>query len=217
MVKASADSVLARALLAPTGQGLRTLVETTRQWERAQAIITSCDEITGEMKKMSTGSSSQFDLNHWLLRLIAFIIDSIIIGILAGIVYWLVIVPLLWLGGAPWWGFLLLSFLLGILELLYFVLMDTSSGGTLGKRILGLQVQMANGSRVTFDKAFIRNMSKIFWLFLILDWILGVAIAGSDQSQKYTDRIAGTTVVLVKQVFSSATAPPPPPPPPPSS
>ena len=166
---------------------------------------------------MSTGSTSQFDLNHWLLRLIAFIIDSIIIGILAGIVYWLIIVPILWLGGAPWWGFLLLSFLLGILELLYFVLMDTSSGGTLGKRILGLQVQMANGSRVTFDKAFIRNMSKIFWLFLILDWILGVAIAGSDQSQKYTDRIAGTTVVLVKQVFSSAAAPPPPPPPPPSS
>ena len=51
MVKASADSVLARALPAPTGHGVKTLVETTRQWERAQAIITSCDEITGEMKK----------------------------------------------------------------------------------------------------------------------------------------------------------------------
>jgi len=160
---------------------------------------------------MSTGSSSQFDLNHWLLRLIAFIIDSIIVGILAGIIYFL----LLW--GAPWYGFLLFSFILGILELLYFVLMDTSSGGTLGKRILGLQVQMTNGSKVTFDKAFIRNMSKIFWLFLVLDWILGIAITGSDQRQKYTDRIAGTTVVSVKQAFSSAATPSPPPPPPPAS
>jgi hypothetical protein len=51
MVKASADSVLARAFPAPTGHGVKTLIKTTRQWKRAQAIITSCDEITGEMKK----------------------------------------------------------------------------------------------------------------------------------------------------------------------
>ena len=175
---------------------------------------------------MSTGSSSQFDMNHWLLRFLAFVIDSIIIGIPAAIIYYFVIIPLLWpstylfgvyvYGGAPWWGYLLLSFLLGILELLYFVLMDTSSGGTLGKRILGLQVQMVNGSKVTFDKAFIRNVSKIFGLFLLLDWILGIVTSGPDQRQKYTDRIAGTTVVSVKQVFSSVATPPPPPPPPPA-
>jgi len=175
---------------------------------------------------MSTGSSSQFDMNHWLLRFLAFVIDSIIIGIPAAIIYYFVIIPILWpstylfgvyvYGGAPGWGYLLLSFLLGILELLYFVLMDTSSGGTLGKRILGLQVQMVNGSKVTFDKAFIRNVSKIFWLFLLLDWILGIVTSGPDQRQKYTDRIAGTTVVSVKQVFSSVATPPPPPPPPPA-
>ena len=170
---------------------------------------------------MSTGSSSQFDMNHWLLRFLAFVIDSIIIGIPAAIIYYFVIIPILWpstylfgvyvYGGAPWWGYLLLSFLLGILELLYFVLMDTSSGGTLGKRILGLQVQMVNGSKVAFDKAFIRNISKIYWLFLLIDWILAIAIAGHDQRQKYTDRIAGTTVVSVRQAFSSpATSPPPP-------
>jgi uncharacterized RDD family membrane protein YckC len=101
-----------------------------------------------------------------------------------------------------------------VLELLYFVFMDTSYDGTLGKRILGLQVQMSNGSKVMVDKAFIRNVSKIFWLFLLLDWILGIAIPGSDQRQKYTDRIAGTTVVSGKPAFSSAASPPPPPPPP---
>jgi uncharacterized RDD family membrane protein YckC len=108
-----------------------------------------------------------------------------------------------------------LPFLLGILEILYFVFMEVSYGATLGKKVLGLQVQMVNGSKVTFDKAFIRNISKIYWLFLLIDWILAIAIAGHDQRQKYTDRIAGTTVVSVKQAFSSVATPPPPPPPPP--
>jgi uncharacterized RDD family membrane protein YckC len=169
---------------------------------------------------MSTGSSSQFDINHWLLRLIAFIIDSIIIGIVAYIIWFFVILTLIFGGGLWWfgWGFYLgLPFLLGILELLYFMFMEASYGATLGKKVLGLQVQMVNGSKVTFDKAFIRNISKIFWVFLLLDWIVGVATPGHDQRQKYSDRIAGTTVVPVKQAFSSVSTPPPPPPPPPAS
>jgi uncharacterized RDD family membrane protein YckC len=167
------------------------------------------------MKKMSTGSSSQLDLNHWLLRLVAFIIDSIIIGIVAGIIYFFVIVALIASGGLwfVWGPFLLLGFLLGILEILYFVFMEVSYGATLGKRILGLQVQMVNGSKVTFEKSFIRNISKIHGLLLLLDWILGVVTSGNDQRQKYSDRIAGTTVVQLKQPFAAATPPPPPPPP----
>jgi uncharacterized RDD family membrane protein YckC len=166
---------------------------------------------------MSTRSNSQFDINHWLLRLAAFIIDSIIIAIPAYIIYFLIFLSLL-LSGAFWFGwtfYLGLPFLLGILELLYFIFMDASYGGTLGKRVLGLRVQMVNGNRVTFEKAFIRNISKIYWLLLLLDWILGIATPGSDQRQKYTDRIAGTTVVPVKTASSSAATPPPPPPPPP--
>jgi len=167
---------------------------------------------------MSTGSSSQFDMNHWLLRFLAFVIDSIIIGIVAYIIYYSVILSLL-LGGGWWllWGsYLVLPFLLGVLELLYFAVMEASYGATLGKKVFGLQVQMVNGSKVTCDKAFIRNVSKIFGLFLLLDWILGIVTSGPDQRQKYTDRIAGTTVVSVKQVFSSVATPPPPPPPPPA-
>lgn len=166
---------------------------------------------------MSTGTGSQLDLNHWLLRLVAFIIDSIIVGIVASIIYFFAIVSIF--SGGLWflWGpFFVLGLLLGLLELLYFMFMDASYGGTLGKRLLGFQVQMVDGGKVTFEKAFIRNISKIFWLFLLLDWILGVAIPGRDQRQKYTDRIAGTTVVAVRQAFVSTATPPPPPPPPPA-
>jgi len=159
-------------------------------------------------------------MNHWLIRLVAFIIDTIIIGIVAAIIYAVAIFALISSGGFwVFWGpFVLLAFILGILELLYFMFMDSSYGGTLGKRILGLHVQTVNGGKVTFDKAFIRNISKIFWLFLLIDWILAIATPGQDPHQKYTDRIAGTTVVSTKTAFTSgATPPPPPPPPPPSS
>jgi uncharacterized RDD family membrane protein YckC len=161
-----------------------------------------------------TNNNEQLDFTHWIYRLIAYIIDSIIIGIPAAIIYFFVIVALILTN--PFFfafgGWLILPLLLGILQLVYFMILDTSWGGTIGKRVMGLQVQTVNGGKVPFDKAFIRNISKIYGLFLFLDWLIAVVTAGNDKRQKYTDRIAGTTVVQVKQAF--ATAPPPPPPPP---
>jgi len=159
---------------------------------------------------MAEQSIPQPDWNHWILRLIALVIDSVIIAIITWIIMSLVLVSLLfsgtfWLG----WGYtLVFPFILGILELLYFVIMEVSFGGaTIGKRILGLQVQMTSGAKVTFDKSFIRNISKIYWIFLLLDWLVAIVTPGADRRQKYTDRIAGTTVVQAKQAFTSVTAP----------
>jgi uncharacterized RDD family membrane protein YckC len=168
---------------------------------------------------MSTGTGSQPDMtNHWILRIVAIIIDSIIMGIIAWIIFAFVIVSLFVSGGLwLWFGYgyyLTLTFTLGILELIYFTILDVTWGGTIGKRIMGLQVQMVGGGKVTFDKSFIRNISKIWGLFLLLDWIIGIATPGKDPRQKYTDRIAGTTVVQVKQAFATVSPPPPPPPPP---
>jgi hypothetical protein len=43
----------------------------------------------------------------------------------------------------------------------------------------------------------------------LLDWVLGVVTPGPDQRQKYSDRIAGTTVVQVSQAFASVSPTPP--------
>lgn len=167
---------------------------------------------------MSTGSSSQSDMmNIWLMRFLALLIDSIIMGIIAYVIVIFVIFPLLF-SGAWWWlgwgSWLFIPLIMGLFEILYFTIMEVSSGATLGKKVIGLQVQTTSGGRVTFDKAFIRNISKIYWLFLLLDWLIAVASPGSDPRQKYTDRIAGTTVVSTKSgLLSGAAAPPPPPPP----
>ena len=162
---------------------------------------------------MGTGSNQQFDIGHWVLRIIALIIDSIIIGIIAFIIATIILVPLLFTGAlySFWLGygtFLVTPFIVGILEVLYFSFFDVWWGGTLGKRLMGLTVQMTNGNKVTIDKAFIRNISKIYWLLLLLDWLIAVVTPGADRRQKYSDRIAGTTVVQTSQAFVAISPPP---------
>ena len=97
-----------------------------------------------------TTSNEQLDFTHWIYRLIAYIIDSIIIGIPAAIIYFIVILaaivanPFFFVYG----GWLVLPFLFGILQFLYFMILDTAWGATIGKRLMGLQVQMVNGGKV---------------------------------------------------------------------
>jgi uncharacterized RDD family membrane protein YckC len=162
---------------------------------------------------MGTENIPQIDVGHWVLRIIALIIDSIILGIVAWILVSFVLVSLLFTGAlySVWLGYgnlLLFPFILGILEVLYFVILEVAWGGTIGKRLLGLTVQMTNGNKVTLDKSFIRNISKIYWLLLLLDWIVALVTPGADRRQKYTDRIAGTTVVQTSQAFIATTPPP---------
>jgi uncharacterized RDD family membrane protein YckC len=155
---------------------------------------------------MGEGSIPQIDAGHWILRIIALIIDSIIIGIITWILATLILVPLLLTGAlySFWLGYgytLLFPLFLGILEVLYFAILEVAWGGTIGKRLMGLTVQMTNGNKVTLDKAIIRNISKIYWLLLLLDWIVALLTPGDDRRQKYTDRIAGTTVVQTSKAF----------------
>jgi uncharacterized RDD family membrane protein YckC len=162
---------------------------------------------------MGTQNIPQIDTGHWLLRVVAFIIDSIIIGIVTYIIFSVVLYSLLFTGGLYWlylgYGYyLIFPFVLGILEVLYFVILDVAWGGTIGKRVMGLQVQMTNGNKVAFDKAFIRNISKIYWLLLLLDWVVALFTPGADRRQKYTDRMAGTTVVQRSAPFASLTQTP---------
>jgi len=83
---------------------------------------------------------------------------------------------------------------MGLLYILYFSIAETMYGATLGKRLLGLKVVTKKGGRPSFEKAFIRNITKIHGVLLLLD-LIGGLITSKDLHQKYTDRIANTTVV----------------------
>lgn len=165
----------------------------------------------------SSSSSGQLDFNHWLLRLIAYVIDAIITAIIGWIISTLIFIGIAFGDVYAFFAFGAVFFyswfVVGIIQVIYFTILETYWGASLGKRILGLQVQMTNGSRVTIDKALIRNLSKIVWPLLILDWLIGVATAGADRRQKYSDRFAGTTVVAVRQVLTTPPLNPQNPPP----
>jgi uncharacterized RDD family membrane protein YckC len=148
-------------------------------------------------------TTEQINWVHWILRGIAFVIDGIILGIIA----WFISTFL------PF-GWLFTDFLWGIMLWLYFTVLDVYMGASIGKRLLGIQVQTVNGGRVTFDKAAIRNLSKIFWPLLIIDWLLGIITPG-DKRQKFLDRTAGVTFVRPTEGYSAYTSASPPPPPPP--
>ena len=160
----------------------------------------------------ATGQNMQLDLGHWLLRLIAYIIDAVIFGIIAVILWFVLFLPFLvvsaFAGFFAVWGWVLgLPFLIGLLMFLYFLYAEVNWGGTWGKRIVGLKVQTVNGGKISYSQSFIRNISKIHPLFLLLDWLIGIATPG-DRRQKYTDRIAGVTVVQSSQAFASVAPPP---------
>lgn len=137
--------------------------------------------------------------DHWIRRLVAFIIDAIIVGIAALIIAAIISIPLILMAaatGLPWFVFnpFIGPFFWGILGVLYFALLESWYGWTFGKKIMNLKVAKINGQKPTLDVALIRDLSKIYWILTLIDVIIGLATPG-DPHQKISDRIAGTTVV----------------------
>lgn len=141
-----------------------------------------------------TIGSDRFLQQHWINRIIAFVIDSIIVGIATTIVFIAVFFAQFLANPVGFFNWLSFPFAMGLIHVLYFTVTESSYGYTIGKGIIGLKVVTVDGERPSFEGAFIRNISKIYWIFLILDLIAGF-FTPRDPHQKYSDRIAHTTVV----------------------
>jgi len=134
---------------------------------------------------------------YWLWRLVAFIIDVVIIAVVLTIIAIAVTVPFFLSGGAVvFTGFFFGGFAVfaGIILIFYFPVMESSSGASIGKHAMHLKVVSKTGSNPTFVEAFVRNISKIYWLLLLLDVIVGLAVTKGYQ-QKYSDSLMGTSVI----------------------
>ncbi len=128
--------------------------------------------------------------DHWLRRIVALIIDGIIIGVIAFLVsifFW-ILSPVGFIG----W------FFVGLLMFLYFIVLEVAIGGTIGKKLLSLEVVSTQQGSLSFVPSLIRNVSKIFWVFLLVDWLVGMFTDG-DPRQKFLDRYANTTVQRTDQ------------------
>jgi len=128
--------------------------------------------------------------NLWGKRFTALIIDafviSLIIWILSALIY-----PLIGLVG----GFGILNYwpILAVLIITgYFTYLEGNYNTTFGKTLMKIRV-VSDKDKLNYQKAFIRNLSKILWIPLIIDFIAGYAAGGSKI--RYLDKIAGTDVI----------------------
>lgn len=121
---------------------------------------------------------------HWLRRFIAIVIDALII-----------FTPMNWLFGFVGVNFYLTWLLSGGLFFAYTALFDAMIGGTFGKMLMSLK-SVSIAGKLDPAQALMRNISKVFFLFLLLDWIIGMLVDTNDPRQKWTDQLANTSVIL---------------------
>ena len=143
--------------------------------------------------------------NHWARRLIALIIDAAIVTVALVIIAVAVSIPFLvglslsstTVGALPawwgaWWGFWF-GGVGSLILFLYFLLAEGLYGRTIGKEIVGLRVVRVDGEPMDIRSSLIRNISKIYWVLLLIDVAVGLGTHG-EMSQKWSDRYIGTKV-----------------------
>jgi uncharacterized RDD family membrane protein YckC len=129
--------------------------------------------------------------NFWGQRFAALLVDIIIITLFMWIISSIIFMLL---AGVGIFSFLNYWIFIGaILIIVYFTYMEGKTSSTFGKRLFKLRVEAVKGS-MSYKKAFIRNLSKILWLPLILDVILGFLMG--DSNDRFLDKVSETYVVM---------------------
>ena len=134
---------------------------------------------------------------YWFQRFIAYVIDSVLVFVVVGVIAVLLAIPIFFISGPAAMAAMLtgvFSFVAGIFLVLYFTVTESVTGASLGKRMMGLAVKAKGGQKPTFVEALARNVSKIYWVLLLLDIIVGLATT-KEYTQKFSDRMVGTSVV----------------------
>jgi len=150
---------------------------------------------SGSVSGFETLTKDQKAQEYWLWRFVSFVIDAIIVYLVLGILTALIALPALFTGGVGFFGLVFggIAFLWGIIFVLYFAVLESTRGKSIGKGIFHLKVISKTGSNPTLGEALVRNVSKIYWLLLLLDVIIGLALS-KDYQEKYTDHLMGTKV-----------------------
>ena len=143
--------------------------------------------------------------NLWVRRVIAFIVDSLILLLVFALVYAILAIVLLVpslvfnfnLFGGLFSGF---SVVFGLLIVWgYYTGFEGSIGGTIGKRFMDLRVRPLHG-KMSYTKAFVRNFTKawipLFAFLFLLDLVIGLATKG-DPRQRFSD-VAAETIVTAR-------------------
>lgn len=126
---------------------------------------------------------------HWFRRLLAFVIDAIVVLIL----FLFLAIPM---GFLRWSLWLTVTFA-GLIWFFYSLGLETAFGGTVGKKVFALRV-VAIDRNLDLVHVLVRNIPKIFPPFVVIDGLVGAFMSG-DPRQRLFDRIARSTVTRVDQ------------------
>ena len=79
-------------------------------------------------------------------------------------------------------------FVLPVIQILYFTILEKQMNATIGKRMFYIEVDTPNRSGLSYSQTFVRNISKIYWVPVILDLILGLIAKKDDRLLSYITR-----------------------------
>jgi uncharacterized RDD family membrane protein YckC len=150
---------------------------------------------------LSTVSRDVKAQEYWGKRLLAYVIDAIVVYAVIGLAVAAVALPAFLAGvlvpgySPPVFPFgTFFGTFAGLIFVLYFAIAEASYGRTIGKAVMGLHVATDGGGRPTLGASFLRNISKINFVLLLLDVILGLAM-DVGYTKKFSDKYLGTSVV----------------------
>ncbi|WP_458455119.1 RDD family protein [Methanobrevibacter sp.] len=78
-----------------------------------------------------------------------------------------------------------------VLILVYFILSEKFAGASVGKALMYLKVKSKNGRDISWPQAIVRNLTKIYWVPIIFDWLIGKIL----KTDRLLNNITRTVVV----------------------
>ena len=122
-------------------------------------------------------------------RVVAYVLDFFVLSALM----WLISFFLYSIVGAKniYQVYQYLPFVVAALILIYFVLTEKLFGASIGKSIMHLQVKSKNGANISWIQAIVRNLTKIYWIPIIFDWLIGKIL----RTDRLLNNITRTVVV----------------------
>ncbi len=130
-------------------------------------------------------------------RFLAFLIDSIILGIIDGCINFIGVPNWFLFAGQPAqeWLSVAIVIIQGLIPTLYFIWAYSTTGQTLGKRALKIRVSSMDGSPLNLGKGILRSLGYI--PSTLVFYIGYLSSIWDIEKQAWHDKLAGTCVVPV--------------------
>jgi uncharacterized RDD family membrane protein YckC len=162
------------------------------------AFCQKCGAPVASSPVIASAGERVINLASWGDRILAYIIDMILAGIVLGIIKSIVFLPSWFVGGmvgvpsyVPWSDFGFDN----IFWFVYFLFMDLTYGQSIGKMVMKIRVTNLDGGPIELSQAALEAFGKAF--LLPLDVILGW-IFTNQKSQRIFTFLAKTIVVKNK-------------------